>query len=263
MNTPPEHGTVQIDGVPRPALIFPLTLDGLRRKRLGQAIWFVPLIAFAVIYVIAVCGGALASGYRWIILFGIANLIGLTAVEILLATTSLRSTVPIVKGSHEWFGGQGYPDGIAGAAIPLACLGNWPYLKCMAQPVSTHQGTITAARPQGRVASMIVWSAATSGALATRRRARMADLATGKREASEALGAFISHTGSIPSSRGDPPDAYLLLHCQHSVWLYFLVAHDHQETIRLLQSARESDFGRALLRRLGCDTCNRMVVRQN
>src|SRR5207253_2142226 len=52
MNTPPERGTVQIDGVPRPALIFPLTLDGLRRKRLGQAIWFVPLIAFAVIYVI-------------------------------------------------------------------------------------------------------------------------------------------------------------------------------------------------------------------
>src|SRR5438445_8063957 len=52
MNTPPERGTVQIDGVPRPALIFPLTLDGLRRKRLGQAIWFVPLIAFTVIYVI-------------------------------------------------------------------------------------------------------------------------------------------------------------------------------------------------------------------
>jgi hypothetical protein len=37
----------------------------------------------------------------------------------------------------------------------------------MAQPISTHQGTMTAARPQGRVvASMIVWSAATSGALA-------------------------------------------------------------------------------------------------
>jgi len=52
MNTPPEHGTVQIDGVPRPALIFPLTLDGLRRKNLGLAIWFVPLIAFAVIYLI-------------------------------------------------------------------------------------------------------------------------------------------------------------------------------------------------------------------
>jgi hypothetical protein len=50
MNTPPEHGTVQIDGVTRPALIFPLTLDGVRRKRLGLAIWFVPLIAFAVIY---------------------------------------------------------------------------------------------------------------------------------------------------------------------------------------------------------------------
>ena len=55
---------------------------------------------------------------------------------------------------------------MSGAAIPLACLGNWPYLKCMAQPVSTHQGTMTAGRPQGRVASMIVWSAATSGALA-------------------------------------------------------------------------------------------------
>src|SRR5437773_11312318 len=52
MSTPPEHGTVQIDGVPRAALIFPLTLDGLRRKRLGQAIWLVPLIAFAVIYVV-------------------------------------------------------------------------------------------------------------------------------------------------------------------------------------------------------------------
>jgi len=52
VNTPPEHGTVQIDGVPRPALIFPLTLDGLRRKNLGLAIWFVPLIAFAVIYLI-------------------------------------------------------------------------------------------------------------------------------------------------------------------------------------------------------------------
>jgi hypothetical protein len=55
---------------------------------------------------------------------------------------------------------------MSGAAIPLACPGNWPYLKRMAQPVSTHQGTMTVARPQGRVASMIVWSAATSGALA-------------------------------------------------------------------------------------------------
>ena len=52
MNTPPEQGSVEIDGVPRPALIFPMTLDGLRGKRLGQAIWFVPLIAFAVIYVV-------------------------------------------------------------------------------------------------------------------------------------------------------------------------------------------------------------------
>src|SRR6266446_7165124 len=52
MTPPPEYGTVQIDGVPRPALIFPLTLDGLRRKNLGLAIWFVPLVVFAVIYVV-------------------------------------------------------------------------------------------------------------------------------------------------------------------------------------------------------------------
>jgi hypothetical protein len=52
MSTPPEHGTVQIDGVPRPALIFPLTLDGMRRKRLGQAIWLAPILAFSVIYLV-------------------------------------------------------------------------------------------------------------------------------------------------------------------------------------------------------------------
>jgi hypothetical protein len=55
---------------------------------------------------------------------------------------------------------------MSGAAIPLACPENWPYLKRMAQPVSTHRDLMAAARPQGRVASMIVWSAATSGALA-------------------------------------------------------------------------------------------------
>ena len=54
MNTPPHYGTVQIDGVPRPALIFPLTLDGIRRKNLGLAIWFVPLVALAVIYLTVV-----------------------------------------------------------------------------------------------------------------------------------------------------------------------------------------------------------------
>ena len=57
-------------------------------------------------------------------------------------------------------------DVISGAAIPLACLGNWPYLKPMVQPISTQQGMMAATRPQGRVSSMIVWSAATSGALA-------------------------------------------------------------------------------------------------
>ena len=52
MNAPPERGTVEIEGVARPALIFPLTLDGMKRKRLGQAIWLIPLIAFIVIYVV-------------------------------------------------------------------------------------------------------------------------------------------------------------------------------------------------------------------
>jgi hypothetical protein len=56
-------------------------------------------------------------------------------------------------------------DVMSGAAIPLACLRNWPYLERMAQPVSTHPDS-TAARPQGRVASIIVWSAAGTGALA-------------------------------------------------------------------------------------------------
>jgi hypothetical protein len=56
-------------------------------------------------------------------------------------------------------------DVISAVAIPLACLGNWPYLERMAQPASTHP-QMTAARPQGRVASMIVWSAAGAGALA-------------------------------------------------------------------------------------------------
>ena len=55
---------------------------------------------------------------------------------------------------------------MSGAAIPLACPGNWPYLKRMAQPVSTHQDLMAATRPQGRVASIIVWSAAGLGALA-------------------------------------------------------------------------------------------------
>jgi len=52
------------------------------------------------------------------------------------------------------------------AAIPLACPGNWPYLKRMAQPASTHQDTIAATRPQGWVASMIVWGVGGLGTLA-------------------------------------------------------------------------------------------------
>ena len=55
---------------------------------------------------------------------------------------------------------------IGGAAIVLACLGNWPYLNPMVQPISTQPGMVVATRPQGRVASAIVWSAAGLGALA-------------------------------------------------------------------------------------------------
>jgi hypothetical protein len=55
---------------------------------------------------------------------------------------------------------------MSGAAIPLACPGNWPYLKRMAQPVSTHREMIAATPSQGRLASTIVWSAAGLGAVA-------------------------------------------------------------------------------------------------
>jgi len=55
---------------------------------------------------------------------------------------------------------------MTGAAIPLACPGNSPYLNPMVQPTSTQPGLMAATRPPGRVASMIVWGAATLGALA-------------------------------------------------------------------------------------------------
>ena len=42
---------------------------------------------FAVLYIVAVVGAALFSGYRWIVAFGIANLVGLTATQILLVTS--------------------------------------------------------------------------------------------------------------------------------------------------------------------------------
>jgi HD-GYP domain-containing protein (c-di-GMP phosphodiesterase class II) len=40
--------------------------------------------------------------------------------EILAATESLRTIAPLVRASHEWFGGGGYPQRLAGDAIPLA-----------------------------------------------------------------------------------------------------------------------------------------------
>jgi hypothetical protein len=58
------------------------------------------------------------------------------------------------------------PDDVIGAAaIMLACSWNGPYLNPMVQPVSTQQGVMAATRPQGRVASAIVWTAAGLGAL--------------------------------------------------------------------------------------------------
>ena len=50
------------------------------------------------------------------------------------------------------------------ADTALARLRNWPYLNPMVQPISTPQG-LTAAQPQGRVASAIVWGAASLGAV--------------------------------------------------------------------------------------------------
>ena len=39
--------------------------------------------------------------------------------EILRATRTLRRLAPMVVASHEWFGGGGYPLGLAGRSIPL------------------------------------------------------------------------------------------------------------------------------------------------
>ena len=40
--------------------------------------------------------------------------------EIVASTESLREAAPLVLASHEWFGGGGYPQKLAGTAIPLA-----------------------------------------------------------------------------------------------------------------------------------------------
>ena len=41
-------------------------------------------------------------------------------VDILAASPQFRDIAVIVKASHEWFNGQGYPDRLAGREIPLA-----------------------------------------------------------------------------------------------------------------------------------------------
>ena len=50
--------------------------------------------------------------------------------------------------------------------MALARASDWPYLSSMVQPISTQHGMVAATRPQGRVASTIVWGAAGLGALA-------------------------------------------------------------------------------------------------
>jgi putative nucleotidyltransferase with HDIG domain len=40
--------------------------------------------------------------------------------DVLNATMTLRAAAPVVLASHEWFGGSGYPRGLAGHAIPIA-----------------------------------------------------------------------------------------------------------------------------------------------
>jgi hypothetical protein len=54
---------------------------------------------------------------------------------------------------------------IDGASIALARLRNWPYLNRMVQPISTPQAIMPAVKPQGRVASAIVWGAASLGVI--------------------------------------------------------------------------------------------------
>jgi len=56
---------------------------------------------------------------------------------------------------------------VIGSAHPaLAPLRFWPYLKGMAQPIHAQQDLIPATRPQSRVGSIIVWSAAGLGGMA-------------------------------------------------------------------------------------------------
>jgi len=43
-----------------------------------------------------------------------------SGADILETTGTLRVAAPIVRASHEWFGGGGYPRQLAGDAIPLA-----------------------------------------------------------------------------------------------------------------------------------------------
>jgi HD-GYP domain-containing protein (c-di-GMP phosphodiesterase class II) len=42
-----------------------------------------------------------------------------SGAEVLEATHTLQEIAPLVRASHEWFGGTGYPKRLAGAAIPI------------------------------------------------------------------------------------------------------------------------------------------------
>jgi len=55
---------------------------------------------------------------------------------------------------------------IGGANASLARARNSAYLKVMARPIPAQNGMVSAPPPKARVASVIVWGAATFGALA-------------------------------------------------------------------------------------------------
>ncbi len=45
------------------------------------------VVAASVLYVIATCGAALFSGYRWLVVFGVANVVALAVTGVILASS--------------------------------------------------------------------------------------------------------------------------------------------------------------------------------
>src|SRR5438309_1984129 len=101
---------------------------------------------------------------------------------------------------------------------------------------------------------------AASGEVVTQRRARVADCAIGSRATGKTLDRPAPHPAGISTSRSDSSGAHIFLHRQHRLWFYFLAAFDHQESVRLIKFACQSDLSRALLRGPDCDPAGGMVV---